>query len=449
MKQILSLIATDAIVWKKLYEKGIVSMKSILVAPSLVALIACGSGGGFNDVSDNNFGAGSGTGTGIGGNGNEPGLVLDIGDGVRELRYAGDGSFGVFVTNADLTGNNPNQLDQIYSVNLSSGTVTQITQNADTESSAIKYRSLDISENGQSVIFVSSDDITGDNPSNLQNIFIASTSGSSVTQITDVPAGGYTSDIKFADQGNLISFISESDLTGDNSGNYMQVFTVDADGSNIFQVTSTSTNITLYDISDDGLWVVYRSTDDPLESNSDGGSELFKIGTDGANLSQVTDIPASDTPINLNKLEVSDDGSTAAFITSLELISGGNAGGFTQVYTINTDGSNLAQISNLQSDHFENHLSLSGDGQYVAFLSRGDITGDNPNGQDTIFWASFDGVNVVQLLRTDTVNASETSRDTGEFVFNNNGSTVFFESDENYAADAAGGEDKLYLASRQ
>ncbi|WP_196138836.1 hypothetical protein [Aliikangiella sp. G2MR2-5] len=425
-------------------------MRSGLLALALLVATGCGSGG-FDSAPSGSFsGSGGGFGTGSGGgfgggSTNEPTFILAADNGLRDLMYSGDGGVATFVTTSDITGDNPDTIDQLFSVNLNTGVVVQISNNTDVESNTIKYGDVDLSDDGRYVVFTSSDDITGDNPDGFVNIFRAATDGSGVIQVTNTSSVLGPFNVQISADGALISFISEADLTGNNPSNYMQIYTVSGTGSSIFQVTNDSVNHFDMAMSDNGSWIAFYSGGDPFGTNSDNFTELFIVGTDGANLSQLTQ---SDDNFK-HTIKISDDGSRVALVSSLDLAQGTTTSGRYQVFVVNSATAEIAQITAIDSDHYENVLDLSGDGQYVGFLSRADIVGFNSNGVDTIYWVHLESGNIGQLLRDGTVASDVSGRTAQEFVFTNDGSYVLFESDDFLSSDATGIDDKLFVAVRQ
>jgi Tol biopolymer transport system component len=175
------------------------------------------------------------------------------------------------------------------------------------------------------------------------------------------------------------------------------------------------------------------------------------MNADGSNLIQLT---ASDGD-SLSP-QLSDDGSLVVFTSDGDLSQGLNTDGSFEIFVARTDGSSITQISDGTVDTGGGFFSIdaagfsiSGDGAYVAFTSTADFTGDNPDLDPTIFWAGTGGGAVTQLLRPGTVSDSDPRRNAQIPSLNNDGSTVSFVSFINYTSVTQPGRDKIYTIARQ
>ena len=363
-------------------------------------------------------GSGSGSGSGTGG-GIEPLLQFDtdylIGDFVAG-RISGDGSTLVWVDTADPLGTNPDGRTQLFAKNFASGNITQLTLGS--ESFSYATREWDVSDNGELVVFVSRLNIAGVNPNLEANVFLASTSGAATTQVTRIDAStGTVRHPQIADNG-VIVFASADDLTGDNLTGSTQIFSINSNGDNLAQVTTGDLGVDDLALADNGNRVAFASSRNPFGSNVPSTEEIFVIDIDGANLTQLTE-----TALDSEIPRISDDGSKVAFVSSADHAAGLNTDGTTEVFVAEADGSAIAQVSNNASRASGTYtgigtnaitptnpltgrgsFDISGDGNTVVYGSRADHTGDNPDGDHTIFAAPSDGIGVtVQVLRAGTV----------------------------------------------
>jgi Tol biopolymer transport system component len=421
------------------------------------------SGGGLSGGTGGGTG-GSGGGTG-GGGGIEPIMQFDTGylfDDFVAGRISGDGTTMVWVDTEDPVGNNPGGNTQLFAKDLGTGDITQIT--LDPARFSYRVREWDVTDNGDFVVFVSDNDITGDNPNREGNVFVASTSGAGITQVTRINAAtNSVRDPQIANSG-LIVFASAEDLTGDNPVvNSAQIFTINFDGTGLRQVTSGDLDVRDLALADDGNRIAFTSNGDPFGTNADGSDEIFVIDINGLNLVQLT---ASDT--FSEKPRISDDGSRVAFVSSADHAAGQNAEQNAEVFVAMADGSAIAQVSSnttRASGYYSGvgtsattpsfaltgpgSMDISGDGTTVVYGSSADHTGDNPNGDHTIFAVPSDGTGVpVQILRTGTVSIDALTFRADRPSVVTNGTGVLFISQYNLTSSdqAAGDSFRIYTS---
>jgi len=146
------------------------------------------------------------------------------GDGVGSFAPSinADGTRIAFHSNRNLTGGNADGNDEIFLVDTTAGTVTQITNSTGGEPLLESY-SASISADGTFIAFVSGRDLTGNNSDSSLEIFLFNTVTSAFTQVTDATAGSSVSPSINVD-GTRIAFVSRSDLTAGNPDNFDEIF---------------------------------------------------------------------------------------------------------------------------------------------------------------------------------------------------------------------------------
>lgn len=418
----------------------------------ILTIGACEKGGyGFSGRLDPDFGN-PGGGGGVGGPGGggwiEPRLAYqpDAGTRLFGLRISGVNLIVAFVSDEDSSGTNPDNEEQIFSYNIGTGALRQLT--FEPMGTGITFTNFDLTDNGSHVVFVTTDDITGGNPSNSSNIFMAATDGSSVTQVTSNTLG-FLADPQIGANGSVIVFYSESDLTGDNAAGNRELFKINSNGTNLTQLTMNNAFPESLAFSDNGMWIAYHSPLDPFGANADNSREIFVVDIDGNGHAQLTDGLADSV-----EPDISDDGSLVAFASRANLVAGGNADGTFEVFVANTDGTAMVQITSSADDSgtytsgAPGALEISGFGTYVFFGSDADHTGDNPSQEHTIFWASTDGTMLAQSLREGYVPPTVAGRAADNPHTVNDGAGVLFDSAENYAFNSSGDEDKIFTTVR-
>jgi Tol biopolymer transport system component len=359
---------------------------------------------------------------------------------------SGDGSRIAFTANTDPLGSNPSNLGQLFVIDRDGSNLAQLTALTDGSIGGVS-----IADDGSRIVFSSSQDLTGGNADLGSEVLAINADGSGLRQLTNAPLGFGASGPALSGNGLRVAFQSDADLTGGNTANQTEVFVVDWDGTNLAQLTSTSTVLGITgdpassapSITDDGQTIVFYSNNSRLfpPLNIDGNFEIYRINADGSGLAVLTGtlleagsfLPivsgsgnrivyyGVDTEIKLQVMDgngnadldlltfdlvlssspdVSADGSTIAFLKSTGLFGGD------QVWTVGSDGSGLAQVTNLATGGAAGP-SLSGDGQTLVFSADSDPTGGNADGSAEIFRIDSDGSGIAQLTSGATDSASQ------------------------------------------
>ncbi|MDH3547057.1 MAG: hypothetical protein OEN22_08150, partial [Gammaproteobacteria bacterium] len=272
-------------------------------------------------------------------------------------------------------------------------------------------------------------------------------SGAGISQVTRIDAGSaFNPQVSGT---GVVVFVSDTDLTGDNPNNEIQIFSINVNGSNLTQVTSQRLVPNNIALSDNGQRIAFEGIGDPFGTNADGSWEIFVIDIDGSNLAQIS---MSDGSSYAPK--ISDDGSLVVF-TSREDLTGGNVDGNYEVFVARSDGTGIVQISDGDRDSgtFESggpgDFDIAGNGSFVAFGSVANLTGENPDTEHTLFWAPAGGGPFAQFLREGTIAAGSLGRRANQVSMTNDGGGIAFESTQNYTSTAQPGNDKIYTTIRQ
>ncbi len=163
------------------------------------------------------------------------------------------------------------------------------------------------------------------------------------------------------------------------------------------QLTNNSRSSSRPTISAETDHVVFYSNADLLGdgSNADLENEIFSINSDGTGLTQLT----QSTDLSLYP-SVSGDGSKITFQSTGDVLGNGSNNGFYQILAINSDGSELSRLTSDKSH--SGYPSISGDVLKVVYSSlanMSDIIGNelNPNNNFEIFGIAINGSNRTQL----------------------------------------------------
>lgn len=191
------------------------------------------------------------------------------------------------------------------------------------------------------------------------DIYRMNADGSEIVQLTDTVDMEGLPDIS-PDSANIL-FVSDSA-----SGIY--IFSMKADGSNVSQLTDEGDDNDMPDWSPAGAQILFQAA-------YDDNVDVYLMDPDGANLVRLTDDPAMDTqPV------WSPDGTRIAFVSDRD--------GDLELYLMNANGGDLTQLTDNNVDDAD--PAWSPDGRRIAYRSA------TPGG-DRIFTIKVDGGEIVQI----------------------------------------------------
>ena len=179
------------------------------------------------------------------------------------------------------------------------------------------------------------------------------------------------------------------------------------------------------DLTNQEIWIyeVPAVADVDLTSGDD-----FSVDLSGGTFTQITNTPTSRVPSpgapgvapfvadDNRDATISDDGNRIAFASTRNLVPNGNADGNPEIFLFNRTSAAFTQLTNTQDvvnngtlvfSVFNDNPSLSSDGSLVAFISNGNLTGDNNDGNGRgngeIYLANYNGSsfsNLRQVTKT-------------------------------------------------
>ena len=235
---------------------------------------------------------------------------------------------------------------EIYTMNADGTNIKQLT--SDTAFDGTPAWSPD----GKHIVFASERD-------NDPEIYMMNADGSDQKRITNIK--GDDSHPKFSSDGKKIIFCSAKstpDLSVDWYKQWIEIFTMNPDGTDIQQVSHFKAISTFPDLSPDGKEIVFRKiTPEPGFnwdlSNSERNSEIFVMSSDGSNPVNVSNNAAFD-----GWPQWTDDG---------KILFASNRNGpanTAQIFIVDADGKNLKQLSNGPGGFTQ--PSMSKDGSAIA-----------------------------------------------------------------------------------
>ena len=304
-------------------------------------------------------------------------------DNIKKLMISDDGGVVAIVSTHDFTGNNPDGVNQVFIINGAS--VNQITEFT-TAAGGIPTREMfSLSGDGSLLAFFSTyDSMLGTNADNSSELYTINTSTGTITQVTNDGAshnagvntaaanGCSVNCISLNTDGSILIFSSTLDYTTGNAGGFLQIFSMTTAGGTATQITGATANHTLSELqfSGDGSRVTFIGGSDWGEGggNADGNEEVYTINFSGLSLVQITSTPLSGTQDNINP-RISNDGDTIIFGSEYDVLSGNTS--TNKIFSYNVTSTTTTEVDTGSSFVVGNPINdrwdLSGDGTQVSY----------------------------------------------------------------------------------
>jgi Tol biopolymer transport system component len=228
---------------------------------------------------------------------------------------------------------------------------------------------------------VSTADINGGNPEGNREVYLFNSTTGIITQITDETAGGSLGSSINAD-GTRIAFNSNANINGGNPEGNREIYLFDITTGIFTQITDeTVGSSALQSINADGTRTTFNSSANINGGNPEGNLEIYLFDTTTGIITQITD----ETAGNSFASSINADGMRITF-TSTANINGGNPEGNSEIYLFDTTTGIFTQITDETAAN-STVSSINTDGTRIAFQSRANINGGNPDGNDEIYLA--------------------------------------------------------------
>ncbi|MBA3513141.1 MAG: lamin tail domain-containing protein, partial [Pyrinomonadaceae bacterium] len=231
-----------------------------------------------------------------------------------------------------------------------------------------------VSQDGSRIGFTSTEDLVGTNRDRNSEIFLFD--DAIVSQITNTTPADISSGVRdgnvqpsITDDGGIIAFSSNRNLTGLNADRNFEVLTIDTTTQVVTQITSSDEIVgaTEAKISGDGSHVAF------VRDESQSQSNLRDLLLYDRNSGGTVTVATSRAGLSLTYgRAISDDGSRVVYSAETAPLQ-------SQVFLFDARSNVTTQISALgtRADDVPLHPTISGDGKRIAFATRRNVIGGN------------------------------------------------------------------------
>lgn len=275
-----------------------------------------------------------------------------------------DGSRLAFASRENLTGKNADGNSEIF---LFDGGKPQQITNTSPRDAAQRINDGNfqpsISDDGTLIAFASNRDLTGANPDANLEVFVYDSLADTTTQITNTTNTVGSSVAKISGDGTRVAFIQDDHAAGSEASTRRNLFLYERASSSMRRIAEDVENLSLTygrAISDDGQRIVYTAQTAARTSQVflyDGRNELTR---------QITSLGSRAADVSLNPT-ISGDGSRLAFATRRN-VNGGNSDASVELYLYDLPTNAFSRLTNAPAGATAEVVSsLNEDGSVIAF----------------------------------------------------------------------------------
>lgn len=314
------------------------------------------------------------------------------GIGLVNPQISGNGSKIAFWSNANLVGNNSNNVWNLFDE--ASNGIRQITNNNSSVCSISTVSgSLSINRDGTKIVFISNCDLTGENPNLYTQAFLfdATNTANPIMQVSHL---AYSAPFNF-----YTSIDGNGDLIVYEPCEYILLYNVATKLTSSVFTSSIFCESFFSQINSDGTKIVFLALEDITGENPDKNQEMFLYDIKANLFKQITHTvdpfgPGAGTSIVTSYLgevgfAISGDGKRIAFSSTFFDFTGNNKDENTEIFLYDTDSNSILQVTETVAPTVNFDPSINYDGTKIAFISSTDITGGNPNKNFQVFLATI------------------------------------------------------------
>ncbi len=302
---------------------------------------------------------------------------------------SGNGSRVAFYRLAGADAGNPDGSPELYSVAGTGGTIKQLSN-----TSPLLIGSPDLSPDGSRIVYTYTTDLLGD-----AELWRVQSDGTDRVKVTATALGSVSGPVIAADDRTIV-YAAGGDPLGTNGDGTTEIFRINADGTGLAQLTSDATeNSSRPALASDGSRVAFDSTSNVTGGNPDTSSEIFAVNADGTGLIQLTASPTPDpnNPPSSRAPRIDATGTWIAFESNADL-DGGNPDGTYEIWRVRSDGAFLQRLTG-DATLSSRGPDISGDGRLVVWTSGANPLGTNPEGNTELFLYDAATAATVQLTQ--------------------------------------------------
>lgn len=250
------------------------------------------------------------------------------------------------------------------------------------------------SDDGSVIAFVSNANLTGDNPNAVEQVF---TFASNIYRRLTSFASGSVGRPSITRNGRFVAFASNAPTAGNPDGN-SEIYRYDTATSTLTQVTNTTgcTN-GAPSISDDaaGSSIFFETTCNLGGSNSDGNREIARW-TGGSSFLVTAGSPTTCT--SHSPLAAWGVPTTAVFVSNCRFTAAADAGGNAEIFrwVAPSSSGTFTRITNTAPPVASDAPSITADGAFVSFISNANLASANADASFEVFRWQSSNSSVVQ-----------------------------------------------------
>lgn len=305
-----------------------------------------------------------------------------------------------FYSPHDYTGGNPDHNLEVFLYDSGTNTMVQVTSGNTNRGS----RYATVNAGATTVAFMSDANLTGANPDLSGELFVYDIASGGTTQLTNSTGDTLTQgpfSLAVSGDASLIAFVSDADLVPPGNADHThELFLFDRGTNTVRQITSDnyvgSDSIAEVDMSEPGELLVFAAKSDPLGTNPENNRELFIYDIGTQTLRQITNAAAGEAL----SATVDGAGRQVAFVSTMNL-TGVNDDENLEIFIYDTATETYRQVTDTFGG-FVFSTQWSDNGRRLFFASSHNLTGGNADGSREIFFYSPASNQFVQVTSSPT-----------------------------------------------